>query len=64
MVSFMYQPLYPRGKSPGTRWIGGWMDPRAGLDDMEKRKILTLSGLELRPLGRPAPSQMLYYENE
>jgi hypothetical protein len=30
------------------------MDPRAGLDDVEKRKFLTLPGLELRPLSRPA----------
>jgi hypothetical protein len=30
------------------------VDPRAGLDDVEKRKFLTLPGLELRPLGRPA----------
>jgi hypothetical protein len=36
------------------------VDPRAGLDDMEKRKFLTLPGLELRLLGRPAPSQSLY----
>jgi hypothetical protein len=28
--------------------------PRAGLDDVEKRKFFTLPGLELRPLGRPA----------
>jgi hypothetical protein len=34
--------------------------PRAGLEDMEKRKFLTLPGLEFRPLGRPAPSQSLY----
>jgi hypothetical protein len=20
----------------GTHWIGGWVDPRAGLDDLEK----------------------------
>jgi hypothetical protein len=26
--------------------------PRAGVDDLEKRKFLTLPGLELRPLGR------------
>jgi hypothetical protein len=39
---------------PGTHWIGGWVGPRAGLDDMEKRKFLTLPGLEFRPLGRPA----------
>jgi hypothetical protein len=30
------------------------MDPRAGLDDMEKRQFLTLPGLEPQPLGRPA----------
>jgi hypothetical protein len=41
---------------PGTHWIGGWVDLRAGLDDLEKRKFLTLPGLELRPLGRPARS--------
>jgi hypothetical protein len=34
--------------------------PRAGLDDVEKRKFLILQGLELRPLGLPAPSQSLY----
>jgi hypothetical protein len=37
------------------------MDPRAGLDDVEKRKFLTLPGLELRPLSRPAHSQSLYH---
>jgi hypothetical protein len=26
----------PPGKRPGTHFIGGWVDPRAGLDDMEK----------------------------
>jgi hypothetical protein len=40
----------------GTHWIGGWVDPRAGLDDFEKRKLFTLPGLELQPLGRPARS--------
>jgi hypothetical protein len=28
--------------------------PRAGLDDVEKRKFFTLPELELRPLGRRA----------
>jgi hypothetical protein len=37
------------------------MGPRAGLDDMETWKVLTLQGLELRPLGRPARSQPLYW---
>jgi hypothetical protein len=39
------------------------VDPRAGLDDVEKRKFLTLSGLELRPFGRLARSQSLYNNN-
>jgi hypothetical protein len=34
--------------------------PIAGLDDVEKRKFLTLPGLELRPLHCPARSQSLY----
>jgi hypothetical protein len=36
------------------------VDPRLGLDDEEKRKFLTLPGLELQPFGRPAHSQLLY----
>jgi hypothetical protein len=34
---------------PGTHFIGGWVDPRVGLDDMEKWKFFTLPGLELPP---------------
>jgi hypothetical protein len=44
--------IAPGKAAPGTHWIGGWVDPRTGLDDLEKRKFLTLPGLELRPLGR------------
>jgi hypothetical protein len=33
---------------------------RAGLDDVEERKFLTLPGLDLRPLGHPSRSQSLY----
>jgi hypothetical protein len=58
--SFTPRPLYPPGKVPGTHWIGGWVGPRTGLDDAEKRKFRTLPGLELRPPGRPARSQSLY----
>jgi hypothetical protein len=53
-------PRCCRFTSPGTHWIGGWLGPRAGLDDMEKRKFLTLPQLELRPLGRPAINQSIY----
>jgi hypothetical protein len=47
---------------PGERatWIRGWVGPRTGLDDLEKRTFLPLSGLELLLLGRPAFSQSLY----
>jgi hypothetical protein len=48
--------LPPGERAPGTHWIGGWVNPRANLDDVEKKKILTLPGLELRLLGRPARS--------
>jgi hypothetical protein len=47
-------------RAPGTHWIGGWVDPRSSLDDVEKRKYLTVPRLEPRPLGRPARSQSLY----
>jgi hypothetical protein len=36
VVSFTPLPLYPRERAPGIHFIGGWVDPRAGLDDMEK----------------------------
>jgi hypothetical protein len=50
----------PPGKEPlDTHWIGGWVGPRTGLDDVERRKILSLPGLGLRPLGRPSRSQSL-----
>jgi hypothetical protein len=50
----------PGERAPGTHWIGGWVGPRAGLDDVEKRKFLTVPGLELRPLSRLAHRQSLY----
>jgi hypothetical protein len=56
---FTPRPFYPEGTVPVTCWIGGWVDPRTSLDDMEKGKILALPGLELRSLGCPAPSQSL-----
>jgi hypothetical protein len=28
--------------TPGIHWIGDWVNPGAGLDDVEKRKFLTL----------------------
>jgi hypothetical protein len=45
--------------APSTHWIGGWVDPRAGLDNLEKRKFLTPPVPELQPLDRPVRSQSL-----
>jgi hypothetical protein len=49
----------PRERALGTHCIGGWVDPRAGLDDVEKILDPT-AGLKLRPLGCPTRSQSLY----
>jgi hypothetical protein len=35
-------------EAPDIHWIGGWVDPRASLDDAKNRKFLTLTGLETR----------------
>jgi hypothetical protein len=50
----------PGERVPSTHWIGGWVGPRAGLNDLEKRKFLTLPGLKLGLLVRPTRSQLLY----
>jgi hypothetical protein len=34
----------PCSFTAGVQWIEGWVGPRAGLDTMEGRKILSLSG--------------------
>jgi hypothetical protein len=36
------------------------VDPRAGLDDVEKLTFLALLGLEIRSFGRVSRSQSLY----
>jgi len=32
VVSFTLRLLYPCGNDTGTHWIGGWVNPRDGLD--------------------------------
>jgi hypothetical protein len=49
----------PWEESRDVRRIGSWVDLRAGLDDLVKRKFFTLLGLELRILCRSARSQLL-----
>jgi hypothetical protein len=36
-----------RERAPGAHWIGGWVDPRASLVTVEKRKI---SGIQKQVL--------------
>jgi hypothetical protein len=48
----------PGKRNPGIRCIGGWVGPKASLEAVEKRKILSPSR-ELNP-GRPSYSQALY----
>jgi hypothetical protein len=47
----------PEERAPVTHWIGGWVDPRASLDYVEKRKLLPSQGSELVTLGRPPRSR-------
>jgi hypothetical protein len=35
VVSFTLRPLYLRERALGTHRIGGWVDPRADLEDMD-----------------------------
>jgi hypothetical protein len=60
VVSFTPLSFYLWGKRPDTHWIGGWVGPRVGLQDIAKWIFLTLPGLELRPLSHPVCSQSLY----
>jgi hypothetical protein len=59
VVSFTPLPLYPRERAPGTHFIGGWVDPRAGLDDMDKRKFfdLTETRTPALPVVQPVASR-------
>jgi hypothetical protein len=48
VLSFTPRPLYLRGKRQRYPWIGGEVDPRAGLDVAANRNILLpLPGIEL-----------------
>jgi len=38
----------PEKITPGTRWLGCWVEPRAGLDVVAKGRSLLLPGIESR----------------
>jgi hypothetical protein len=42
-------------RTPGTHWMGDWVEPRACLDGVAKRKIPSLPGIERRS-SSPYPS--------
>jgi hypothetical protein len=51
----------PRERAHGTHWIGGWVGPGAGLDAVEKRKMLPLPGTEPgRPIRNPSLHRLSY----
>jgi hypothetical protein len=60
VVSSTPRLLYSRERALSTHWTGCWVGPTTGLDDTKRGKILPLTGLELRPFGRPTGSQSLY----
>jgi hypothetical protein len=47
----------PEERAPGTHWIGGWVDYKASLDAMEKRKSYPCRESKA---GRPAHTPSLY----
>jgi hypothetical protein len=52
MVSITTRPLYLEVNRSGTQYVGGWVNPTAGPDTMEKRKILPLPEMEHWPEAR------------
>jgi hypothetical protein len=48
-----------RGRAPVTHWIGGWVDPRTGLDAVVKRKFPAPVGT--RNPDHPVRSPALYH---
>jgi hypothetical protein len=40
VVNFTLWPLYPQERAPSIHWMGGWVGPKTGLDEMDSRKFL------------------------
>jgi hypothetical protein len=51
-------------RSPWYPWVGGWVHPRAGLDDVEELKYLTLPGLDLQPVDHEARGHSICREQK
>jgi hypothetical protein len=46
-----------------TNWIGGWVGPRAGLDNVEKRKLLAPAG-NRTPVVQPVAISIRHYKQD
>jgi hypothetical protein len=58
------QPCHfiPGERTPGTHWRGGVVDPRTGLDNVEKRKFLPYRDPNSDPsVVQPVASRYTYY---
>jgi hypothetical protein len=44
------RPAYPWKRTKGAYWIGEWMDPRASMDAVERRKLHLQCGKLIIPL--------------
>jgi hypothetical protein len=44
----------PAERAPGTHWIGGWVGPRAGLDNVVKRKFVQPEASRYTDYATPA----------
>jgi hypothetical protein len=60
LIGGEWSVLRPGPFTTFAHWVGGWVGPRASLDDTEKWKLFVLPGLEFRPLSRPARDQSLH----
>jgi hypothetical protein len=63
VVSFTPRPICLWRKKPSSYQIRGFVDPRAGMEDDEVRKILPLPGIEPgRAVHGPSLYQLIYYD--
>jgi hypothetical protein len=58
--SMPLQPFTPGGSTPGAHWKGGWVNPRVGLDDIQKLIIGASRESNHEHLSSPAVRLPLY----
>jgi hypothetical protein len=62
VARFTSRPFHFLERAPGTHWMRGWVRPRAGLDDVKKRKFLPHRDSNFNPLVvQPVPSRYTDY---